>query len=33
MTVNVHFSAGDLVRHKLFDYRGDFSEFEPIPVD
>jgi len=29
MTVNAHFSVGDLVHHKLFDYRGVVVDVDP----
>jgi len=29
MTVNAQFSVGDLVRHKLFDYRGVVVDVDP----
>ena len=29
MSANAHFSIGDLVRHKLFDYRGVIADVDP----
>ena len=29
MSTNAHFSIGDLVRHKLFDYRGVIADVDP----
>ena len=29
MTANAHFSVGDLVHHKLFDYRGVIVDVDP----
>ncbi len=29
MTANAHFSIGDLVHHKLFDYRGVIVDVDP----